>query len=172
MTEIELKKLNKDEFIYWTNWIGTRWPNAKVNTNQIKSLYTDFSIYTDDILGQAAVEQLDEGGEFFSWPKLKKRCKEIYSDKLIEQINNAKSIKHKKELKKDRPGTLAAYLKSQGWKSFEEAIYYTRIRLYRENKLFAWDMPSMEQYKYMDFKTAKKNGWHMGVFIDDNKNKA
>jgi hypothetical protein len=72
MTELEKIKLSKDEFIYWTKWINMRWPNVKTSAAEIKSLYNDFSIYNDDILGQAAVEQLDEGSEFFSWPKLKR----------------------------------------------------------------------------------------------------
>ena len=68
MSQIQKIKLERKEFIYWANWIAMRWPNAKIDQTQIKSLYHDFSIYTDDILGQAAVEQLDEGSEFFSWP--------------------------------------------------------------------------------------------------------
>ena len=100
MTELEKIKLSKDEFIYWTKWISMRWPSVKTSAAEIKSLYNDFSIYNDDILGQAAVEQLDEGSEFFSWPKLKKRCKEIYNEILIDQVNAAKSKQEKKELLK------------------------------------------------------------------------
>jgi hypothetical protein len=166
MTELEKIKLSKDEFIYWTKWINMRWPNVKTSAAEIKSLYNDFSIYNDDILGQAAVEQLDEGSEFFSWPKLKRRCKEIYNELLIDQVNAAKSKQEKKELLKDRPGTLGAYLASQGWKSFEEAIFYTRVRLYRTNKLYSWDMPSMEKYKDMEYKEAVENGWKMGLMFD------
>ena len=135
MKELTKTKLKREEFIYWANWISTRWPNAKVGSSEIKSLYHDFSIYTDDILGQAAVEQLDEGSEFFSWPKLKKRCKEIYNEALLDSIQKAKTLKEKKELQKNKPGTLQAYLKANGWRTTEEAIFYTRVRLYRQKKL-------------------------------------
>ena len=172
MTELEKQKLSKDEFIYWTKWINMRWPNVKANTNEVISLYNDFSIFNDDILGQAAVEQLDEGSEFFSWPKLKKRCKEIYNNKLIDEVSNANTKQAKKELLKDKPGSLKQYLTSQGWNSFEEAIFYTRVRLYRTNNLYNWDMPSMEKYINMDYKTAVENGWKMGMIFNDNKNKA
>jgi len=74
----------------------------------------------------------------------------------------------KKELLKDRPGTLGAYLASQGWKSLEEAIFYTRVRLYRTNSLYSWDMPSMEKYKDMEYKQAIENGWKMGMMFNDN----
>ena len=95
MTELATKTLSKEEFIYWTNWISMRWPSVKNDPNQLKSLYEDFSHFNDEIIGQAAVEQLDQGSEFFSWPKLKKRCKEIYFEELKQRIDQAKTQKHK-----------------------------------------------------------------------------
>ena len=164
MSQIEKIKLERKEFIYWANWIAMRWPNAKIDQTQIKSLYHDFSIYTDDILGQAAVEQLDEGSEFFSWPKLKKRCKEIYNEALLDSIQKAKTLREKKELQRNKPGTLQAYLKTNGWKTTEEAIFYTRVRLYRQKKLFDWDMKNMEDYINCTFEEAKEKGWTIGMF--------
>jgi len=165
MNELDTLKLSKEEFIYWANWINTRWPNIKTDPNTIKSLYTDFSIYPDDILGKAAVEQLDEGSEFFSWSKLRKRCKELYNDYLIEQINETKDKQKIEELKKDRPGTLKAYLKSQGWKNLEEAVFYTSVRLYRQNKLYEPGMRAFKKYKDMNFNEAKEQGWKLGLDI-------
>jgi len=169
MTQLEIKKLTKDEFIYWSDWIGMRWPSIKNESGSIKSLYNDFSIYNDDILGQAAVEQLDEGNDFFSWPKLKRRCKEIYNDQLKEKVNAARSLEHKKELLKDKPSSFQSYLKANGWSSTDEAIFYTRVRLYKQKKLFHWDMPNMEKYVDMDYKTAKDNGWKQGLIAMEDK---
>jgi hypothetical protein len=164
MKELTKTKLEREEFIYWANWISMRWPNAKVGSSEIKSLYHDFSIYNDEIVGQAAVEQLDEGSEFFSWPKLKRRCKEIYNNLLLESIENAKTKKEKQELLRDKPGSLQAYLKQNGWKTIEEAMFYTRIRLFRENKLFEWDKDSMKDYVDLSYEEAKTKGWTLGMF--------
>ena len=162
MTELATKTLSKEEFIYWTNWISMRWPSVKNDPNQLKSLYEDFSHFNDEIIGQAAVEQLDQGSEFFSWPKLKKRCKEIYFEELKQRIDQAKTQKHKQELIADKPSSFRQYLNQNGWDSADEAIFYTRVRLYRENNLLSWDMPNMQPYVDMDYKSAKDAGWKQG----------
>jgi len=165
MNELETNKLSKEEFIYWANWISTRWSNVKTDPKSIKSLYADFLVFPDDILGKAAIEQLDLGDEFFSWPKLKKRCKELYNEYLIEKINQTKNKEKIEELQNDKPGSLGAYLKSQGWKSFEEAVFYKTVELYRKKQLYKPGMEAFKKYKDMDYKQARENGWVLGLKI-------
>ncbi len=162
MTELAKRTLSKEEFVYWSNWISMRWPSVKNDPKQLKSLYEDFSHFNDDIIGQAAVEQLDQGSEFFSWPRLKKRCKEIYFEELKQRIDQAKTEKHKQDLMQDKPSSFRQYLNQNGWNSADEAIFYTRVRLYRENKLLSWDMPNMKKFVDMDYKSAKDAGWKQG----------
>jgi hypothetical protein len=43
-------------------------------------------------------------------------------------------------------------------------MFYTRIRLYRENKLFEWDKDSMKDYINLTYEEAKTKGWTLGMF--------
>lgn len=163
MKELEKNKLTKEEFIYWANWISMRWSNIKADSNTIRSLYNDFSIYNDNILGQAAIEQLDEGGEFFSWPKLKRRCKEIYNGHLIDAVNDARTKQEKELLIKNQGSGLTDYLKSQGWKNIEEAIFYTTKKLYNNGRLYKPGVKAFSKYKDLTYLEAKNKGWKLGL---------
>ena len=52
--------MKKNEFLYWVEWIKVRWPNAKLVELSIKSLYTDFQIYSDEVFGKCMIEYFDQ----------------------------------------------------------------------------------------------------------------
>ena len=83
-------------------------------------------------------------------------------EELKQKIDQAKTQKHKQELIADKPSSFRQYLNQNGWDSADEAIFYTRVRLYRENNLLSWDMPNMQPYVDMDYKSAKDAGWKQG----------
>ena len=52
------------------------------------------------------------------------------------QFAQKKALEKKaKEYELDRPTGLGAYLKTQGWNSLAEAVFYTSKRLYKTNAI-------------------------------------
>tara|TARA_R100000734_G_C3292009_1_gene83723 strand:+ start:208 stop:690 length:483 start_codon:yes stop_codon:yes gene_type:complete len=155
--------MQKNEYLYWVSWIKVRWPNAKLVEESIKSLYKDFEIYSDDVFGKCMIEYFDQGHEFINWSDIKKRCRELQVEEFTEKATQIALNKKNKELEADKPTGLGSYLKTQGWNSLEEAIFYTSKRLYKLNQLYKPSMEAFKQYKDMDFTQAKENGFRLGL---------
>ena len=51
--------MQKNEYLYWVEWIKIRWPNTKMVEKSIISLYEDFQIYSDDVFGKCMLEYFD-----------------------------------------------------------------------------------------------------------------
>jgi len=155
--------MNKNEFAYWIEWIKVRWPNSKIDATKMQSLYLDFSNFSDEIFGQAVLEQYDGGEEFFSFPTIKKRCKQLYIDEIQDKLHKKALASKSEEAKADKPSSLRAYLAMEGWKTLEEAVFYTTVRLYREKKLLDWQYADFKRFTKMSFKEAKDVGWRFGL---------
>ena len=155
--------MKKNEFLYWVEWIKVRWPNAKLIELSIKSLYTDFQIYSDEVFGKCMIEYFDQGHEFINWSDIKKRCKELQIEEFSNKSNQLQLEKKKQEIEADQPTGMMSYLQTQGWNSLAEAVFYTSKRLYKMNQLPKPGMKSFANYKDMDFNEATEKGWKLGL---------
>ena len=155
--------MQKTEYLYWVSWINMRWPNTKTNEEAIKSLYKDFETYSDDVFGKCLIEYFDQGHEFLNWSNIKKRCRELQVEEY-SQFAQKKALENKaKEYEEDRPTGLGAYLKTQGWNSLAEAVFYTSKRLYKTKQLCKPSQEAFADYANMDFNEATEQGWKLGL---------
>lgn len=163
--------MQKDEFIYWVNWLKVRWPNAKLNEYTIKSLYDDFKIYDDQVFGKVLLDYFDSGNEFLDWSKIKKLCKEFQIQSFREQTQLLAEQKQLESTKADPPSSLQAYLKQLGYKTFAEAVFYKSKELYKYNKFRQWQKDLFEPYKDLSYDEAQEKGWRLGLglAIDDRR---
>ena len=162
--------MQKSEFIYWTNWLKVRWPNANLGEFQIKSLYDDFKIYEDNVFGQVLLDYFESGNEFLDWSKIKKRCKEFQISAFEKQTQFIREHKALESQKADPPSTLKLYLKQKGYESFAEAVFYKSKDLYKVG-FRDWQRKLFEPYINMTYNEAVENGWRygLGTFTNDRK---
>lgn len=154
------KQITPEQFDYWVNYIELRW-SKKYTDNDVKSLFEDYSKYTDETVGTAVIEQYSSNKEFFSWSKLKNRCIEITND--IARDNNNNEFVAGALQKPENQSGLREYLKSQGWGSISEAIFYKSVEMYRKNTLSIPAKENFENYKDMTFEEATNKGWRVGI---------
>ena len=55
------------------------------------------------------------------------------------------------------------YIKTQGWNSLEEAIFYTSKRLYKMGQLYKPTQEAFAKYADLDFNEATEQGWKLGL---------
>jgi len=149
--------MTKEQFEHWVQYIQLRW-GKKYSKHEISSLYDDYKDFSDEAVGKAVIEQYSADTEYFSWSKLKNRSREIHYDNLRE-IQDNNFIAGILENPKNKSG-LDDYLKSQGWKSFDEAVFYTTQRLFRTKKLYKPGVEAFKRFKDMDYTAAKEAGWN------------
>ena len=155
--------MQKTEYLYWVEWIKIRWPNTKMVEKSIISLYKDFEIYSDDVFGKCLLEYFDQGHEFINWSDIKKRCRELQVEEYSQFAQKKALEKKAEEYELDRPTGLGAYLKTQGWNSLAEAVFYTSKRLYKRNELYKPSQKAFAEYANMDFNEATEQGWKLGL---------
>jgi len=154
------KPITQEQFDYWVNYIELRW-SKKYTDNEAISLFADYSNYTDETVGTAVIEQYSANNNFFSWSKLKNRCIEKTND-LARDNNNNEFIAGALKKPENQSG-LREYLKSQGWGSISEAIFYKSVEGYRNKKLSLPAMENFEAYKDMSYEEATNKGWRIGI---------
>lgn len=155
--------MEKNEYLYWVEWIKVRWPNTKLLEQSIKNLYDDFKIYSDEVFGKCMIEYFDQGNEFINWSAIKKRCKELQIEEYSNKAQQIALESKNKDLEEDKPTGLMSYIKSQGWNSLEEAVFYTSKRLYRMNQLYKPSKEAFAKYHDMEYKEAKDQGFRLGL---------
>ena len=161
--------MQKEEFVYWCNWLKVRWPNANLSEFHIRSLYDDFAIYNDNVFGNVLLDYFDSGIEFLDWSAIKRRTKDLQIQEYSEQAQQIKALEDKKDKESDPPSSLQAYLKQNGWKSFEEAVYYKTQHLYQYGGLKDWQKENFAEYVGKTYESAKEHGWQFGIGLDEEK---
>ena len=164
--------MQKNEFIYWTNWLKIRWPNAKLNEFEIKSLFDDFKIYDDEVFGKVLLDYFESGNEFLDWSKIKKLCKEFQIQSFRDKsqlLNEQKQLESKKA---DPPSSLQSYLKMLGYKTFAEAVFYKTQDLYKFGGLRDWQREIFKPYVGLTYQVATEKGWRygLGIKLNDRRN--
>lgn len=161
--------MEKEEFLYWCQWLKVRWPNANLSEFHIKSLYDDFAIYDDNVFGNVLLDYFDSGNEFLDWSAIKRRTKDLQIQSYSEQAKEIKALEDKNDKESDPPSSLQAYLKQNGWKSFEEAVYYKTQHLYQYGGLKDWQKKNFAGYFGKTYESSKEQGWHFGIGLDEEK---
>ena len=91
--------MQKEEFVYWCNWLKVRWPNANLSEFHIKSLYDDFAIYDDNVFGNVLLDYFDSGNEFLDWSAIKRRTKDLQIQEYSDQAQKIKAAEDKSLLR-------------------------------------------------------------------------
>ena len=123
----------------------------------------NFEIYSDEVFGKTLLEYFDQGNEFLNWSDIKKRCRELQIEEFSQHAHKKALEKKSKEYEQDRPTGLGNYLKTQGWNSLEEAIFYTSKRLYKMGQLYKPTQEAFAKYADLDFNEATEQGWKLGL---------
>ena len=160
--------MQKDEFLYWINWLKVRWPNAQLGEYSVKSLYKDFEIYDDDVFGKVLLDYFESGNEFLDWSKIKKLCKEFQTQAFTEKAQSIREQKALEDKQVDPPSSLQSYLKMKGYKTFAEAVFYKTQHLYKFGGLRDWQKKLFEPYVGLSYSEANTMGWRYGIGTDVN----
>ena len=161
--------MNKEEFVYWCNWLKVRWPNSNLSEHHIRSLYDDFKIYDDNVFGNVLLDYFDSGNEFLDWSAIKRRTKDLQIQEYSNQAQKIKALEDKQDKEADPPSSLDAYLQLNNWGSFEEAVFYKTQDLYKYGGLKDWQKRNFAEYVGKTYESAKNLGWRFGIGLNNEK---